>query len=99
MRKLRTWVYYISFWSIGFLGFTQKTQPAGTQKEVLLDSLPVKEKTPLSLRFGIDYSVSHAHNFLMIIVALSLLGIYVFAKNYFSPLNSEMKKPQNNPNR
>lgn len=54
MRKLRTWVYYISFWSIGFLGFTQKTQPAGTQKEVLLDSLPVKEKTPLSLRFGID---------------------------------------------
>ena len=54
MKKLHTWVFCISFLSFGFLGFAQKNQTDDTQTEEVLDSLQAKEKTPLSLRFGID---------------------------------------------
>ena len=54
MKKLHIWVFCISFLSFGFLGFAQKNQTDDTQTEEVLDSLQAKEKTPLSLRFGID---------------------------------------------
>jgi len=58
MKLLRTWVFYISLFAGSLSVIGQEVAVADSLQIKVLDSLDIKQKTPLSLRFGVDlYSV------------------------------------------
>jgi len=52
MKHVHIWVFYISL----LIGFQSLLAQQAEERVVISDSLEVKEKTPLALRFGIDLS-------------------------------------------
>ncbi|MFZ9075329.1 MAG: hypothetical protein ACO2Z3_05950 [Flavobacteriaceae bacterium] len=50
MKHEHIWVFYISL----LIGFQSLLAQQAEERVVISDSLMVKEKTPLALRFGID---------------------------------------------
>ena len=54
MKLLRTWVFYISLLTGAHSVSGQEVAVADSLQTVVLDSLDIKQKTPISLRFGAD---------------------------------------------
>jgi len=54
MKLLRTWVFYISLYTGSLSVCGQEVAVADSLQIKVLDSLDIKQKIPLSLRFGVD---------------------------------------------
>ena len=54
MKLLRTWVFYISLLTGAHSVSGQEAVVADSLKTVVLDGLEIKQKTPISFRFGVD---------------------------------------------
>ena len=54
MKLLRTWVFYISLFTGSLSVCGQEVGVADSLQIKVFDSLDIKQKTPLSLRFGVD---------------------------------------------
>jgi len=54
MKLLRTWVFYISLFTGSLSVCGQEVAVTDSLQIKVLDSLDIKQKTPLSLRFGVD---------------------------------------------
>ena len=54
MKQLHIWVFYISLLSLTYVRAQEQDTLLDELSNPVIDSLNIKKKTPLSIRFGID---------------------------------------------